>query len=113
MGTLSPVSDAHSSLRHIHISVKPNLKFTLLASLHSKMFLQGHDLSADYWSLGILMFELLTGRYVKVSTLLFTFTNFNATIMAAVACGCNEYNLSIYVCHKFVSVHNVRDLILL
>ena len=23
---------------------------------------KGHDISADYWSLGILMFELLTGR---------------------------------------------------
>lgn len=23
---------------------------------------KGHDISADYWSLGILMYELLTGR---------------------------------------------------
>lgn len=25
---------------------------------------KGHDITADYWSLGILMFELLTGRWV-------------------------------------------------
>lgn len=24
---------------------------------------RGHDISADYWSLGVLMFELLTGKY--------------------------------------------------
>ena len=23
---------------------------------------KGHDISADYWSLGVLMYELLTGR---------------------------------------------------
>ena len=32
---------------------------------------QGHDLSADYWSLGILMFELLTGRWVCMQYLNF------------------------------------------
>lgn len=26
---------------------------------------KGHDISADYWSLGILMYELLTGRQVQ------------------------------------------------
>lgn len=24
---------------------------------------RGHDISADYWSLGVLMFELLTGKF--------------------------------------------------
>lgn len=27
---------------------------------------RGHDISADYWSLGVLMFELLTGKYCKI-----------------------------------------------
>lgn len=26
---------------------------------------RGHDISADYWSLGVLMFELLTGEFAK------------------------------------------------
>lgn len=26
---------------------------------------RGHDISADYWSLGVLMFELLTGNFNK------------------------------------------------
>jgi len=26
---------------------------------------RGHDISADYWSLGVLMFELLTGELGK------------------------------------------------
>ena len=25
---------------------------------------KGHDISADYWSLGVLMFELLTGKFI-------------------------------------------------
>ena len=41
----------------LHIS----LNFGVL-SKRILLILQGHDLSADYWSLGILMFELLTGR---------------------------------------------------
>ena len=28
---------------------------------------KGHDISADYWSLGVLMFELLTGKIYRVS----------------------------------------------
>ena len=24
---------------------------------------KGHDISADYWSLGVLMYELLTGKF--------------------------------------------------
>lgn len=27
---------------------------------------RGHDISADYWSLGVLMFELLTGKFREV-----------------------------------------------
>lgn len=27
---------------------------------------RGHDISADYWSLGVLMFELLTGMYFNL-----------------------------------------------
>lgn len=27
---------------------------------------KGHDISADYWSLGVLMFELLTGTWVYI-----------------------------------------------
>ena len=26
---------------------------------------KGHDISADYWSLGVLMFELLTGQWLR------------------------------------------------
>lgn len=29
---------------------------------------KGHDFASDYWSLGILMFELLTGRLVSFDT---------------------------------------------
>lgn len=32
---------------------------------------KGHDHAADYWSLGILMFELLTGRLCDHSLLMF------------------------------------------
>lgn len=28
---------------------------------------RGHDISADYWSLGVLMFELLTGKCYKIA----------------------------------------------
>jgi serine/threonine protein kinase len=28
---------------------------------------RGHDISADYWSLGVLMFELLTGMHGHVA----------------------------------------------
>ena len=27
---------------------------------------KGHDISADYWSLGVLMFELLTGKNITI-----------------------------------------------
>lgn len=29
---------------------------------------RGHDISADYWSLGVLMFELLTGMHFDCQT---------------------------------------------
>lgn len=35
---------------------------------------RGHDISADYWSLGVLMFELLTGFY-------FFFSLFKSTLL--------------------------------
>jgi serine/threonine protein kinase len=45
---------------------------------------RGHDISADYWSLGVLMFELLTGRswlhsrLIEVSLLLcLTWTSYH------------------------------------
>lgn len=28
---------------------------------------RGHDISADYWSLGVLMFELLTGKWQLIN----------------------------------------------
>lgn len=34
--------------------------------LNAFLYMKGHDLSADYWSLGILMYELLTGRQLQL-----------------------------------------------
>lgn len=31
---------------------------------------RGHDISADYWSLGVLMFELLTGKFSEALKIL-------------------------------------------
>lgn len=37
---------------------------------------RGHDISADYWSLGVLMFELLTGKEIELNSM-----NFNIIII--------------------------------
>lgn len=34
---------------------------------------RGHDISADYWSLGVLMYELLTGMCLYSSKVYFNF----------------------------------------
>lgn len=48
---------------------------------------KGHDHSADYWSLGILMFELLTGRYCMITiTVTETITHFCFFYNTSCAC---------------------------
>ena len=59
-------------LNRVGIPIHEHLSRPLIIGNHTIQFCvvilfsvslsQGHDLSADCWSLGILMFELLTGR---------------------------------------------------
>jgi hypothetical protein len=37
---------------------------------------KGHDMAADCWSLGILIFELINGKYVVFSVLCFNLLSF-------------------------------------
>lgn len=73
---------------------------------------RGHDISADYWSLGVLMFELLTGNFsawgAQMSLLIQMFGN-NFRYAAVYRCWPNAYlqhNLKGNRCHWISTQYN-------
>lgn len=81
---------------------------------------RGHDISADYWSLGVLMFELLTGKYTWEGSLLNIMSNVvteqkkiyfissprNATIYRSWSNAYLQYHLEGNRCHRVPSQHH-------